>query len=351
MALLEERTNLRPDPVSFLALVPSIDGPARGALTRAPEILAASPSVLADHASTFVRWLALIRGRAPATVAAYTADLTSFLGFCALGRLAEPDQVAPRHVEAYLAWIQRDRGVNAHTANRHLHALRAWWRWMMREGAASRDPAALTELLRAPKRLPKYLSKPERHRVLTELARDTGPHGWRDRALIASALYAGLRCEELATLRVDAVDLGARKLRVVGKGDKERELPIARRLHQILGFYLEHVRPRLTARHPCPWVFVHVRERGPTQRTGAPLLTRSIHALVRDRVSPIIGRPAHPHTLRHTFASMLRAAGADLALIQESLGHTNIQTTLIYAHLATPRRIAELDRLLDEEDA
>ena len=333
------------------ALVPSFDGPAH-ALARAPEILPASP-MLTEHATTFLRWLALIRGRAPNTVAAYTRDVASFLEFCAIGRLAEADQVAPRHVEAYLAWIQRDRGVGPRTANRRLHALRAWWRWMEREGVASRNPAALTELLRAPTRLPVYLSKSERRRVLTELAKDTSPHGWRDRALIVTALFAGLRCEELATLRLDAVDLEARKLRVIGKGDKERELPIARRLHVTLSFYLAHVRPRLTERHSHPWVFARVDERGiwRKHRAGEPLLTRSIYAIVRERLSPILGRPVHPHMLRHSFASMLREAGADLQLIQESLGHSSIETTTIYARLATPRRITELDRLLDEEDA
>jgi site-specific recombinase XerD len=219
------------------------------------------------------------------------------------------------------------------------------------------------------------------------------------KALVATALLTGLRCAELAALQVQHVDLDGGRLRVVnGKGGKDRELPLIPRLEGILRDYLEKVRPELVdrpigalqrrrkdgtwrlveyvnGRHvgrnletrsreeaehrraalipvpsAPPFVFVNAHTRGAqrVRRTGQALLTKTIFALVRRAVAPIVGRPVAPHMLRHSFASHLRENGADLQLIQEALGHANINTTTMYAHISTNKRRQDLARLLAE---
>jgi site-specific recombinase XerD len=254
-------------------------------------------------------------------------------------------------------------------------------------------------MLPAQKKLPGYLTVPEQERIVRELAEDHSLLGRRDRALVATALLTGLRCAELAALQVQHLDLDAGRLRVVnGKGGKDRELPLIPRLEAILREYLEKVRPQLVGRPighlsrsrdqatwrlvysvdgkkvyrnlgtrslqeaekrhkelapvpPAPpFVFVNAHDRGGqrVRRPGQALATKTIFGLVRRAVAPIVGRPVAPHMLRHSFASHLRENGADLQLIQEALGHANINTTTMYAHLSTNKRRQDLARLLAE---
>jgi integrase/recombinase XerC len=348
----------------------------------------------------FLRWFQFSRRRSVNTVENYGRDLKSFLAFAQEAELERPDQVAFQHVEFYLGLIQQEpRAVSARTANRHLNTLRAFWRYLIREGLASRNPAAETFSLPTPSRLPNYLSLPEQDRVLKILAERQDLAGQRDYALVATGLLTGLRCEELARLELAHVDLEAQVLRVVnGKGGKDRELPIIPRLEAILRGYLEQVRPELLGRPmgslrrragersswtltehldggrsvhhnlgtasrseaerrraeliplpaPPPFVFVNAHRTGSgrRRRAGQAILGRSIFRLVRDTVGPILGRPVHPHMLRHSFASRLYARGGDLRLIQLALGHANIRTTAIYTHLATPALHAEITKLL-----
>jgi site-specific recombinase XerD len=136
-------------------------------------------------------------------------------------------------------------------------------------------------------------------------------------------------------------------LPVAVKGNAERECVIVPRLDGILEQYLTVARPALLRDTVAPWLFVAGTRRGRRKyRTGAPLLTRSVFGIVRTKLSPIVGRPVHPHMLRHSFASRLRENGADLQLIQEALGHASITTTTIYAHLTTAKRMAEIARFL-----
>lgn len=136
------------------------------------------------------------------------------------------------------------------------------------------------------------------------------------------------------TLKVGDVSVDGRPehalLRVIGKGDKEREIPIVPRLRDILLRYLAEARPALIGDQPdVPWFFVNAHPTGGwrTRRAGRPLLTRTLFGMMRRRVSPIAGRPVNPHLLRHCFASRLRSGGAPLELVQEALGHASIQTT------------------------
>jgi len=331
-----------------------------GALARAAGAVGLHrPRTLAALVPPFLQWFALVRRRAPNTVTAYGFDLQRFLSFCAEAELAKPEDVTFQHVEFYLGWLQTVHEVAPCTANRHLYALRSWWRWMVREGIATLNPAAETFMLPTERRLPLYLTVPEQEKVLRTLAKGTTLRERRDYALIAMGLLTGLRCSELANLQLSHLDLDAGILRVVqGKGRKDREVPIISRLVAILRPYLAEVRPALLDRGTVGYVFGRAPAgRAPAAarasrwtrqaRPGQALLGRTIFLRVREVVSPIIGRPVAPHTLRHSFATRLREHGADLQLIQEALGHAQITTTTMYAHLTTSKRRQDLARLLD----
>jgi site-specific recombinase XerD len=301
---------------------------------------------LADAAGAFLAWLRGVRRYAENTLRAYEKDLAAFTRFCgALGSFS-PREIRHSHVELYLAMLT-EGGAAPATANRHLATLRTFWRFLRREGAATSSPAGDAFSLKEPERLPDYLSVTEQERLLSVLGEDVSPHGRRDFAVIVTALLTGLRCQELAHLRVGDVDLDAGVLRVVGKGNKERQGIIIPRLQRILWAYLISARPRL-AEAGDPWLFPNGR-RGGRSEPGAPLVTRSVYRIIRRRASPIVGRPVHPHLLRHSFASRLRGNGADLQLIQEALGHATIGTTTRYAHLSTPARTRALTRLLSND--
>jgi len=373
-----------------------------------PPLLISADDSLASHAARFLQWLRFVRERSDDTVAAYGYDLASFLRFCADGGLVRPADVKVRHIELYMAWLRqtprRRRGPGKHsaaTANRHLGALRAFFVYLVREEILVGSPAAHAFVLRTGRRLPTYLTIPEQEHLLDVLMRDHSPTGQRDLAIVAIFLFAGLRLSEVTHLRLEHVDLVGQRLRVVaGKGDKDRELPIVPRLRGILAAYLSDGRPRLVSRpvgcitppRPRPgrqptwavrysqdghtvyrpvrteaearrvlereaprpkdddWFFVHAKNGYRLKREGEPLESRTIHFLVRTKVVPIVGRPLHPHALRHSFASRLRENGADLQLIQEALGHSNISTTTIYAHLSTTKRRMDISRFLGGEE-
>jgi len=370
-----------------------------------PPLLISVDDSLSSHAARFLSWLKFVRERSDATVAAYGFDLSAFLRFCTEGGLVRPVDVKVKHVELYMAWLRqtpnRKRRPGLHsaaTANRHLGALRTFFKFLDREEVITRNPAAHAFMLRTGRRLPTYLTIPEQEHLLDVLIRDHSPTGQRDLAIVAIFLFAGLRLSEVTHLRLEHVDLAGERLRVIaGKGDKDRELVIVPRLRGILAAYLSDGRPLLVSRRmgrvirptppkrpnwateyyrdrrrhylsasseaeaqrlldahaPTPpkdagWLFVHARN---GHRDGEALESRTIHVLVRTKVVPIVGRKIHPHALRHSFASRLRENGADLQLIQEALGHTNIATTTIYAHLSTTKQRADITRFLEGEGA
>jgi site-specific recombinase XerD len=318
--------------------------PALGALAR--------PATLAAQVPVFLDWFRFVRRRSENTVKSYGFDLGTFLAFAQQAELVHAQDVSYRHLEFYLGWLQTARGTSARTANRHLWAVRAFWRWLTREGLATTNPAADTFTLPEHRALPRYLSRAERTRVLRTLAAREDLLGRRDYALVAAAFYTGLRCSELAALRLADVDLEAGVLRVLhGKGARPRELPVVPRLVGILDDYLGRTRPALTtaAHGELFFVRVHSRYGRTSRRAGQALGGKGVFWIVRHAVSPILGRDVHPHMLRHSFASHLRENGADLQIIQEALGHASINTTTMYAHLATPARRQKLAELLEEE--
>lgn len=328
-----------------LALVPVVTDGLDAALIR-PD------ATLAELVPSFLGWFATIRQRTENTILGYARDLADFTRFCRDHDIVRPQQFEIRRshriTEAYMGWLQNRRGLKATSINRHRYAVQQFFKYLRREGVTTADPVGDTFSLKQPKRLPNYLTPAEQDRVLRTLARDQSPRGVRDYAIVATGLFCGLRVEELATLQLADVDLESSRLRVIGKGDKERECVVIPRLATILRRYVTVARPALVYdTEDAPWFFLVGTRRGQRKyRAKKPLLTRSIFFIIREKVSPIVGRPVSPHVLRHSFASRLWGNGADLLLIKEALGHAHISTTTIYTHITTTKRQAEITRFL-----
>lgn len=267
----------------------------------------------------------LATSRAPKTVEAYRRDLTALAAW-----LDRPiAQVTTQQLEQYLAEL-RAAGLSPATIGRRVAAIRSFFRHQILLGARADNPAAELELPRRRRTLPRTLSPAEAER-LVEAANGTSPRALRDRALVELLYGAGLRVSEAVGLDKSSVDLDARLVRCIGKGSKERVVPVGRQAVTALRRYLSRGRPFLDRRHR-PELFLNAKG-GALTRAGAFLILRRLAAkagLEPERV--------HPHLLRHSFATHLLEGGADLRSVQEMLGHADLATTELYTHVSDRRR-------------
>ena len=289
---------------------------------------------LARAIDEFEVYVADARRYSPRTVRAYRSDLDRFVDFwqrefgegvASKTPLSRVDTLA---VRSYLASLHRSRLASRSLA-RHLSTLRSFFRWACREGHLEKNPARAIPAPRLPKTLPRAMTLPDTERLLD--ADEDAPFPERDRALFELLYATGLRVSEAAGLDVEDVDFTSRLLRVVGKGNKERIAPFGETAGESLAAYLpERVRRRkgssAAEREDGEPLFVNAR--------GGRLTTRSMARLLKRRLRAA-GLPAEisPHALRHSFATHLLEAGADLRAIQELLGHASLSTTQKYTHL------------------
>ncbi len=292
------------------------------------------PSAAADGAARARdRFLTHLEGRnaSPGTVIEYRRHVSQFHDFLARrgDDWRDPDRAA---VRAYLGELA-ERELAPSTVGAHLAAARSFYRHAARQGWIAGDPLTGVRSPKRAARLPRVLSVEDAGR-LVDAPRRGAANDLRADALvrrdaaILELLYAtGMRISELAGLTLARVDLGRRRLRVMGKGAKERELLFGRYAERAVRAYLEVGRPMLVAGSPPGAVFLNSR--------GGPLTARGARMVV-DRWVTRSGVPAgaSPHTLRHSFATHLLEGGADLRSVQELLGHVNLQTTQIYTHLS-----------------
>jgi integrase/recombinase XerD len=271
-------------------------------------------------------FLALSAARlAPRTVEAYRRDLTDFSRW--LG--GAPGEATTEQLESYVAQMRAD-GLAATTIARRVAALRSFFRHQMLLGARAENPAAELALPRRRRALPKTLSPGEAERLI-DAAAGTTPRSMRDRALVELLYGAGLRVSEAVGLERAGVDLENRVVRAIGKGSKERIVPIGRQAVDALRRYLAHGRPFLDKRHR-PELFLNAQG-GALTRAGAFLILRKL----AEKAGLEPGR-VHPHLLRHSFATHLLEGGADLRSVQEMLGHADLATTELYTHVSDRRR-------------
>jgi integrase/recombinase XerD len=271
-------------------------------------------------------FLALLAARrSPRTVDAYRRDLAALAAF-----LKKPIADATlEELELYTAQLRAD-GLAGATIARRTAAARSFFRHQQLLGARDDNPAAGVALPRRERALPRTLSPGEAVRLI-EAANGTQPRALRDQALVELLYGAGLRVSEAMGLAKAGVDLDDRLVRVVGKGSKERVVPIGRHAAEALRRYLANGRPFLDTRHR-PELFLNARG-GPLTRAGAFLILRKLAE--KAGLDP---RRIHPHLLRHSFATHLLEGGADLRSVQEMLGHADLSTTELYTHVSDRRR-------------
>ena len=281
------------------------------------EIASGSGPTSAWDPSGFEAWLS---GRSDATRVAYVSDLAAFADWVGRSGVDAPDGVDRLHLRRYLASLGTRRLARA-TVARKAAAIRCYFAWSVRQGRLAEDPA---RSLRAPPgkgRLPRVLSEGEIGALLDRPA--VSAVDQRDRAALELLYAAGLRVSELCGLDRRGVDLQGRTVTVLGKGGKERRVPIHDRATAALREWLGDGRMRMPG--PAEAVFVNQR--------GARLGPRDVRRIL-DRLAL---SPTHPHALRHTFATHLLDGGADLRVVQELLGHASLATTQIYTHVSKER--------------
>jgi integrase/recombinase XerC len=307
--------------------------------------------MLKEDLRAFLTFLRYNRNVSPHTLRAYETDLTQFLDFVASSAGCRPSEVRTARmtvdaVRDFLSELHK-RGNGRSSAARRLAALRTFARYLVREGTLGDDPTALVGAPKREQTLPAHLGLAEAERLLA--APDTSaPAGRRDRAVLELFYASGLRLSELVDLDLEDVNLSGRIVRVRGKGGKERLLPFNQSAAEALramnadrktsNFELRTSNsPSATARQASTR---QARRRNPLflNLRGGRLTTRSVDRIVRRYVrEAAIARGVSPHALRHTFATHLLQAGADLRAIQELLGHANLSTTQRYTHLDVGR--------------
>lgn len=281
--------------------------------------------VLVDQ---FLDYIALERGLSPNTRAAYAADLRTFIAFLRTRRVASFNAVRRRHVLDFL-FEQKDRGLSARSIARRLVALKVFFRYLQQEGLLTENVTETMESPRLWKVLPDILTYKEVDRLLAAPQANVR-HGLRDRAILETLYGAGLRVSELAALKLKDLHLEEGYVRCVGKGRKERIVPLGSRARACLRQYLDEMRPRLAQRTGDESLFLTFR--------GRPFGRRGLWKLIKKYARMAgISKNVTPHTLRHSFASHLLANGAPLRVIQEMLGHADIATTQIYTHVDPAR--------------
>jgi integrase/recombinase XerD len=275
----------------------------------------------------FLDHLTVERGLSRHTIAAYRRDLARYAEFLRRRRVRDATAVTARNVTAHIAGVSSSThgdGVpyRATSVVRALSSIRAFHRFLMREGEADVDPTAGVIRPRLPRRLPRPLSVEDVGKILAQPGGTTA-QGIRDRAVLETLYGAGLRVSELVGLDVDDVDLEEGRVRVLGKGSKERDVPLGRYARDAIAAYLTRVRPETATARSRSALFLNLRGGRLTRQGCTGILERhAAAARIQARVSP--------HTLRHSFATHLLEGGADVRVVQELLGHASVATTQVY---------------------
>lgn len=302
------------------------EDPGKAARVASPRISVTTP--LEEMCDAFLTGLAVEEGLSPRTIEAYAGDLRHLRAHLGERGIDRVEEISPRDLSTFASYLD-DRALAASSRARILVAVRRILRYAQDRGSINSD---LLEGLQTPKRpraLPRILHQEETS-ALIEAAQSEGPLGLRDVAMLEILYGAGLRVSELVGLPIAAVDLRGLLLRVVGKGRKERVVPMGEVAANALAIYFEKARPKLLGHRVDHDHVVFLTRRG-RQMTRQNFFTRirqhAVRAgISRDRVSP--------HVLRHAFATDLLEGGADLRAIQSMLGHADLSTTEVYTHVS-----------------
>ena len=272
----------------------------------------------------FAEFLMLEHGSSPRTDESYGRDLQRLAEWGIAHGAATPAALTPAHLREFVYHL-KDLGLAPSSIRRGISAIRTWYKFLLAEGVVTADPSDRLETPRKWRTLPEVLTAEEVGRLLDAVSLDE-PLVFRDRAMLELAYGAGLRVGEWISVKVNDLMLDEGVVRVFGKGNKERLVPVGRRATGAVAMYLRELRPRLERGKGAGVLFLNARGQ-PLSRMGAWKILRKYVVLAK------LTKPVTPHTLRHSFATHLLEGGADLRSVQEMLGHADISTTQIYTHI------------------
>lgn len=274
----------------------------------------------------FQNYLKLERSLSANSIEAYVRDIEKLSQFVEMKHKdTSPLKINAKHLQGFLAYIN-ELGMSAYSQARILSGIKAFYRYLLFEELIEKDPTALIEGPKLGRKLPDTLDYPEIERLLEAIDMST-PEGGRNRAMLEVLYSSGLRVSELVDLRMNNVYFDAGFLRVIGKGNKERLVPVGKDALKYLKIYKEQIRIHISVQ-PGSESFMFLNRRGKK-------LTRVMVFTIIKQLAAKIGlkKLISPHTFRHSFATHLIEGGADLRAVQEMLGHESITTTEIYTHL------------------
>ncbi len=283
----------------------------------------------------FIAYLRVERGLAPNTVEAYRRDLREFLDFLRRNRLG-PEEVEHRELLRFLQELYQR--LAARSVGRKIVSLRSFYRFLVLDGYLDNDPTETLEAPRTLQSLPKYLSQDEVEQLL-QLPDVSTHHGLRDRTMLEVLYATGLRVSELVGLRLANINFAVGFVRILGKGNKERIVPLGETAREWLRRYLEEAYPTFLRKSPGSHALFLSQKGGPMSRQNFWMIVEKLGRRLglKNRLSP--------HVLRHSFATHLLENGADLRAVQMMLGHADISTTQIYTHVTRERLKKIYDQL------
>ena len=278
-----------------------------------------------EMVQTYLDFLMVEKGLSANSIAAYAADLSQFLNFLEQNRIPALEDADTTVILAWLIHMTRN-GLAPKSRARHLITIRGLYRFLVNEKIFTKNPVKDVDLPKTGQALPKILSVAEITTLLDSIDTEH-PRDLRNAAMLEIIYGAGLRVSELIFLKTQDVNLDANVVRVTGKGDKERMVPLGSKAGEITARWKAHARPLMLKNITSPYLFV--------ARAGNPMTRQGFWKIIKKCAAKAgIARNITPHTLRHSFATHLLEGGADLRSVQTMLGHTDISTTQIYTHIS-----------------
>ncbi|MCX6234216.1 MAG: site-specific tyrosine recombinase XerD [Bacteroidetes bacterium] len=285
-----------------------------------------SMSTWQSYINGFISFLKLEKSLSTNTIEAYLDDVNKLIQFMEEKKLdITPAQIEPHHLKDFLVYIN-ERGLNSRSQGRIISGIRGFYKYLLLEDIIRNDPTELIQSPRIGRKLPDVLSTDEIDRIIKEIDLST-PEGMRNKAIIETLYGCGLRVSELVNLKLSNLYFEPGFIKITGKGDKERLVPIGNTAIKFITIYIDAVRVHVNvSKDSRDIVFLN--------RRGKKLSRIMIFAIVKELAEKAgIRKNISPHTFRHSFATHLVEGGADLRAVQEMLGHASITTTEIYTHL------------------
>ncbi|MCM8780058.1 MAG: site-specific tyrosine recombinase XerD [Candidatus Omnitrophica bacterium] len=276
----------------------------------------------------FLNYLSVERNLAKNTLISYKRDLECFLDYLDSCHVSVLSRTTKDDVTNFM-FFQKDKGLSASSISRRLAAIKVFYRFLVRERILSQDPTSLMESPKLWKKVPAVLSLAEIEALLNQPDRK-GKFGIRDKAILETMYATGMRISETADLKLEDANLDVGYLRCLGKGSKERIIPLGKKAIEALGAYMRESRPLILGKRESPYLFLN--------RFGKRISRQSLWKMVKKYAKLAhVKTQIKPHILRHSFATHLLERGADLRSVQEMLGHSDISTTQIYTHINKDR--------------